>query len=221
MPLFTALKSSRIRERRALIRENSEADILVQTEFSNDPQEMLKLSLSIGKVLLNLETKLVRLETANDKLAEAYEQAEDTDAAEQFQTTLDEDSELIENTITNISQLKLLKDESERKCRELENSPTTTGLVERVTQVQEQTNRLQSTQSITSLAGIWSPPTPEGPIKPPQLEIPMFNGDVLKWQEFWDAFEATIDKGKYSSVDKTNYLKSKLTNEALDAISGH
>ena len=221
MPLFTTLKSSRTRERRALIRENSEADILVQTEFGDDPQEMLKLSLSIGKVLLNLETKLVRLETANDKLAEAYDQAEDTDAAEQFQITLDEDSELIDNTITNISQLKLLKEESERKRRELENSPTTTGLVERVTQVQEQINRLQSTQSTTSLAGIWSLPTAEGPIKPPQLEIPMFNGDVLKWQEFWDAFEATIDKGKYSSVDKMNYLKSKLTNEALDAISGY
>ena len=96
------LKSSHTRERRALIRENSKADTLVQTEFSNDPQEMLKLSSLIGKVLLNLETKLVRLETANDKLAEAYEQAEDTDAAEQFQTTLDEDSDLIENTITNI-----------------------------------------------------------------------------------------------------------------------
>ena len=216
MPLFTTLKSSCTRERRALIRENSKADTLVQTDFSDDPQEMLKLSLSIGKVLLNLETKLVRLETTNDKLAEAYEQAEDTDAAEQFQTTLDKDSELVENTITNTSQLKLLKEESERKRRELENSPTTTGLVERVTQVQEQINCLQST---TSLAGIWSPPTAEGPIKPPQLEIPMFNGDVLKWQEFWDAFEATIDKGKYSSVDKMNYLKSKLTNEALDAIS--
>ena len=141
MPLFTTLKSSRTREKRALIRENPEADTLVQTEFSDDPQEMLKLSLSIGKVLLNLETKLVRLETANDKLAEAYDQAEDTDAAEQFQTTLDKDSELIDNTITNISQLKLLKEEFERKRRELENSPTT-GLVERVTQVQEQINRL-------------------------------------------------------------------------------
>ena len=65
-------------------------------------QEMLKLSLLLGKVLLNIETKLVRLETANDKLAEAYEQAEDKKAAEQFQITLDEESELINNTITNI-----------------------------------------------------------------------------------------------------------------------
>ena len=41
------------------------------------------------------------------------------------------------------------------------------------------------------------------------------------WQEFWDTFEATIQKGRYSSVDKMNYLKSKLTGEVLDAISGY
>ena len=45
--------------------------------------------------------------------------------------------------------------------------------------------------------------------------------NILKWQEFWDVFEASIDKGRYSSVDKMTYLKSKLTSEALDAISGY
>ena len=57
---------------------------------------MLKLSLSTGKVLSSLETKLARLETANDKLTKALEQEENTEAVEQFQTTLDEESELIE-----------------------------------------------------------------------------------------------------------------------------
>ena len=71
--------------------------------MSDNPRDMLKLTLSTGKVLLNLETKLTRLETANDKLAEAYEQAGETEAAEQFQTTLDEESELIDDTITKIS----------------------------------------------------------------------------------------------------------------------
>ena len=56
---------------------------------------MLKLSLSTGKVLSSLETKLARLETANDKLTEALEQEENTEAVEQFQTRLDEESELI------------------------------------------------------------------------------------------------------------------------------
>ena len=220
MPVISTLKSSCTREKRALNRETAEADELIQTELSDNPRDMLKLTLSTGKVLLNLETKLTRLETANDKLAEAYEQAGETEAAEQFQTTLDEQSELIDDTITKISRLKLLKEELEKRHRESERSPNQS-LVQRVTEVQEQINHLQSTQSATSLAGIWSQHTTEGSIKPPQLDIPVFNGNVLKWQEFWDAFEATIDKGKYSSVDKMNYLKSKLTKEALDAISGY
>ena len=222
MPLISSLKSSRTREKRALMREQDEADELLQTDLSDNLPENLKLSLSIGKVLLNLETKLKRLETANDKLAEAFGQGEDTEAAEQFQTTLDEESELTDNTITKISRLKLMKEELERRRRDRESeSSSTRGLEQRVVQVQEQINRLQSAPSDTRLAGIWSQPTAEGPIKPPQLEIPMFDGNVLKWQEFWDAFEASIDKGKYSSVDKMNYLKSKLTKEALDAISGY
>ena len=59
------------------------------------------------------------------------------------------------------------------------------------------------------------------PIKPPQLKITPFDGDVLKWQEFWDQFEASIDKAHYSPIDKLNYLKSKLKGEALSAISGY
>ena len=28
----------------------------------------------------------------------------------------------------------------------------------------------------------------------PELEIPSFNGEQLKWSEFWDSFSATIHK---------------------------
>ena len=181
---------------------------------------MLKLSLSTSKVLLSLETKLAKLKTANDKFAEALEQEENMEAVEQFQTTLDEESKLNKDTIGKISQLKILKEEIEKKCKDLEGSENQ-GLVQRVTQVQEQMDQLQSVQPLTSLSTIWTHSTDEVPIKPPQLDIPVFNGEVLRWQEFWDTFEATIHKGRYLSVDKMNYLKPKLTGEALDAISGY
>ena len=42
------------------MREQDEADELLQTDLSDNLPENLKLSLSIGKVLLNLETKLKR-----------------------------------------------------------------------------------------------------------------------------------------------------------------
>ena len=58
-------------------------------------------------------------------------------------------------------------------------------------------------------------------MKPPQLDIRAFSGDVLRWQEFWDAFDASVHKARYAPVDKFNYLKSKLEGEALEAISGY
>ena len=93
--------------------------------------------------------------------------------------------------------------------------------MQRVTQVQEQVNHLQSTQSSTSLSGIWSPPTAEGPIKSLHLEITPYGGDVLKWQEFWDMFDADIHMAGYAAVDKLNYLRSKLTGEALESVAGY
>lgn len=45
--------------------------------------------------------------------------------------------------------------------------------------------------------------------------------DILRWQEFWDAFKASIHQASYVSVDRLNYLKSKLKGEALEAISGY
>ena len=55
----------------------------------------------------------------------------------------------------------------------------------------------------------------------PQLENTPFSGDVLKSKEFWDAFEASIDKVKYAPINKFNYLKSKLKGKALEPISGY
>ena len=73
-------KMSHTRQKKTLVREKTKAETLLQTEWTDSPQEMLKLSLSTSKVLLSLETKLARLETANDKLAEALEQKENIEA---------------------------------------------------------------------------------------------------------------------------------------------
>ena len=48
-------------------------------------------------MFLNLETKLARLETANDKLADAYN--EETELEGQFQTTLSEVSSQMGSSI--------------------------------------------------------------------------------------------------------------------------
>ena len=58
-------------------------------------------------------------------------------------------------------------------------------------------------------------------VRLPKLELPSYNGDKIRFKEFWDSFDATINKNsKLSRIEKFNYLRSKLTGEAKEAISG-
>ena len=60
-----------------------------------------------------------------------------------------------------------------------------------------------------------------GAIKLPQLDIPSFNGDRMKWNEFWDTFETSINlNDSLFDIEKLKYLNSKLTGEAKQAVSG-
>ena len=44
---------------------------------------------------------------------------------------------------------------------------------------------------------------------------------MLKWQEFWDTFEASILKNSsLQLIDKSNYLRAQLERKALNARSG-
>ena len=58
-------------------------------------------------------------------------------------------------------------------------------------------------------------------IKLPKLDMASFAGDKLRWIEFWDSFESSVNKNtKLSAIEKFSYLRSKLTGEARSAISG-
>ena len=75
------------------MKEEGEAQDHLRQELSNDVQEIGCFMLVIGKVVLNLKTKLMRLEATNEKLIEAYHQGIDKEAVEQFQQMLDEDTD--------------------------------------------------------------------------------------------------------------------------------
>ena len=70
------------------------------------------------------------------------------------------------------------------------------------------------------LSSIWSPSSPAGTTKQPQIDILLFTGDVLKWKEFWDMFKVSVHKEKrYAKIDKFICLKSKFTGEAVEAVA--
>ena len=81
------------------------------------------------------------------------------------------------------------------------------------------------TMKLEKLSG--SPPIPPSNssvnvnCKLPDLELPVFKGQPLKWRGFWDQFEVAIDRNdSLSDINKFNYLKRFLTGEALSSISG-
>ena len=58
-------------------------------------------------------------------------------------------------------------------------------------------------------------------VKLPKLEINSFNGDKLRWKEFWQSFENSIHNNpSLENIDKFNYLRSKITDRAKGAITG-
>ena len=180
MPTTSSLKGARTREKKLLLKEESEAEKILLTDYgTSDATEVGHHLLVVGNVLVSLETKLARLESANDNLIEAYEQSNDNKGAEQFQRVLDEECDLLGGIIDKISQLKVLKEELEQRWRERDGRNRWSEETRASDQVR--TEKLEA-------------PHTYGPIKPPQLEIAPFTGDVLKWKEFWDAFEVSIDK---------------------------
>ena len=211
MPVIATLKSSRTREKKALLKEEAEAQKILQIDFENDRTEIGRHLLTTGKVLINLKMTLSRLELANEKLNEAYKQNHDEEGAGQFQLTLDEEGEFIDEAIDKMSQLKILKEELEQRRRASERTPS-----------ENVEARISDAPLTTGMVNIWAPQT-IGPLKPPQLEITPFNGDILKWHaSFGMHLKHPFTKLRsYAPVDKLNYLKSKLKGEALEAISGY
>ena len=54
-----------------------------------------------------------------------------------------------------------------------------------------------------------------------KIELKKFAGQIVKWQEFWDTFEGTIHKNpSLQPIEKFNYLRAQLENEALQSIEG-
>ena len=62
---------------------------------------------------------------------------------------------------------------------------------------------------------------PQNVSRLPNLTLPIFEGDPLSWQTFWDSFESAVNSNNVlSNVQKLNYLRAHLGGEALRAIAG-
>ena len=54
-----------------------------------------------------------------------------------------------------------------------------------------------------------------------KLALPIFNGNPLKWQTFWDSYKAAVhDNKSLCDIKRFNYLKAHLAEEAARSIEG-
>ena len=106
---------------------------------------------------------------------DAYEEESNPEASAEFQSTLEQDSEFMDNVIDKVSQLKVLKEEVEKKRRELDTNHTQ-NLEQRLTLVQEQISLLQSSQTHSEQYYLQLPLP--GAVRPAQTDIPTYSGDV-------------------------------------------
>ena len=53
-------------------------------------------------------------------------------------------------------------------------------------------------------------PPKELETKLPTIDVPTFNGDIMKWSSFWSAFQATIDSKRLSKTNKLTYLRKAI-----------
>lgn len=55
----------------------------------------------------------------------------------------------------------------------------------------------------------------------PKMSLPIFSGDILQWQSFWDSYESNIHTNvNLTDVQKFTYLKSQLEGKAARVIEG-
>ena len=56
-------------------------------------------------------------------------------------------------------------------------------------------------------------------LKLPKFSVPTFDGDIMKWSNFWDLFSVAIhDKKELSDIEKLAYLRDALKDEPVEAV---
>jgi hypothetical protein len=55
----------------------------------------------------------------------------------------------------------------------------------------------------------------------PKLALPRFNGDILQWQPFWQAFCTEINEDDtLADINEFNYLVGQLDQNVLSTVAG-
>ncbi|XP_064483072.1 uncharacterized protein LOC135395916 [Ornithodoros turicata] len=166
---------------------------------------------SVTRTITELKTLLTTTPLPRDQLRDKLGFLDEKFSA------LSQQDQLVQNLITD----ELVESECEACDRYLES------VIAIRFQVRAALGTLTSTQVSPATGDAPSLPTvqrlasPTDGITLPKLKIDTFNGDLSKWQGFWDQFRATVhDNQRLTDVNRLKYLVSLVTGPAARAIEG-
>ena len=212
------LKSNRTKNRNILDREL----MIGQSLLANDQQreDANDFALKIESCVNRLTSFCDKLEVTNEKISLAVT---GQDCEDNIETLLAEDGTFTTSVIDCRDQLITLGKSiaSDKTPSSNSSAVTITEDRSRMEQMQLQMQQLLKDNQTLLLQQTQRQQTLNETVKLPRLDMPTFNGDKMKWAEFWDTFETTIDSNEsLSGVEKLKYLNSKLIGEAKQAVSG-
>ena len=161
-----------------------------------------------------------KLENQSEKLATAVSEKE-PDVSDEV---VEEDSDLCEQSMDSYRYLNM-KNIRSKLMKEIKTEPSSeTTLSHHLTTMQKEMQLFMIDTIKQQREFIDKQEKKEAKlssVKLPKLELLPFNGNKLKWKEFWDSFECTVHKNtKLTDIEKLSYLQSKIVGEASGAIAG-
>ncbi|MEW8544133.1 MAG: DUF1759 domain-containing protein, partial [Candidatus Thiodiazotropha sp.] len=208
------LKGKRTRFRNILEKELRAGRTLLAVEIGS--LDLYDLIDEIDNLIKTLTAQSEKLDAA---CAELSIEAKNSDRDQEYEQFIEEDNSVMTAVFDCISEL-------ERRRKEVKDliiaqgKSTEPPLEEQMVQMRTQLEQLMIEKQPRQ-EGLGAQSQRHSSVNLPKLEIPSFNGDKLRWSEFWDTFEATVDQNStLSNIEKLTYLNSKLVGDAKQAVSG-
>ncbi|XP_055631989.1 uncharacterized protein LOC129771893 [Toxorhynchites rutilus septentrionalis] len=205
-------------------------DKLIRERKSLEPR-LKRISDIVGKIKpdeveeIDLQTELDVLSevwmafcTVHKKILDMCENESAYDDAVQRQGKFEELYIALKNRL-----LKILKVVKQRENPSSFERPATQDVIKQLADQQAQFLRMMSDNmaaSSSSTAVIRSDPSPALDLKLPQMNMPVFSGDYLEWQSFYDLYDSLVHQNQtLKDSQKLYFLKTNLAGEAASLVS--
>ena len=196
--------------RKRLTDQVTEARALCEVELSHEilehlPKDLKKL---LGRITKNFDTyKGLHLQLKQLAQTDKEEEKRLTEKGHEFGQLILDANEIISDLNVHIEEIeeKIERLKNPIPKAQTETKPSTLGTqLERLLQLEEK--RLQKTEELESTSLKY-----QSVVKLPKLDFEKYNGDVLRFQEFWDNFSMSLhDNKRLRPVEKLNYLRAKV-----------